>query len=152
MELLIGSALALLVGIATHALGMDRERVFYPTVLIVVATYYLLFAAVGNGGEPLLPELAVAAFFIAAAVWGWRRNLWWVVAGLAGHGLMDAVHHLLVHNAGVPPSWPGFCMAYDLVAAAWLAWLLQRRGLAAVSPGAAENPAHGTRQTHLGGH
>ena len=118
MELLIGSTLALFLGAATSALGMDRERVFYPTVLIVVASSYLLFAAVGSSGEPLLPELGVAALFIALALWGWRRHLWWVVAGLAGHGLMDAVHPLLVHNPGVPRSWPGFCMAYDLLAAA----------------------------------
>ncbi len=124
MEFIIGSVLALLVSAGTGALGMDRERAFYPTVLIVVASYYLLFAAVGSGGEPLLPELGLAALFVAPAVWGYRRNLWWVAAGLLAHGLMDGVHHLLVQNLGVPRSWPGFCMAYDLVAGAWLAGLL----------------------------
>jgi hypothetical protein len=34
---------------------------------------------------------------------------------------------LLIDNPGVPAFWPGFCMAFDVVAAAYLAVLLVRR-------------------------
>jgi hypothetical protein len=45
-------------------------------------------------------------------------NLWLVVGALAGHGVLDYFHHDLVHNIGVPPAWPGFCLTFDLTAAA----------------------------------
>jgi hypothetical protein len=48
------------------------------------------------------------------------------VAALAGHGVVDAVHGRLIANAGVPAWWPAWCLAYDVGAAAWLAWLLHR--------------------------
>jgi hypothetical protein len=33
---------------ATQDISFDRERVFYPAVLIVIASYYALFAAMGR--------------------------------------------------------------------------------------------------------
>ncbi len=128
MELIVGTALALFVGGGTAWLGMDRDRAFYPTVLIVVATYYVLFAVIDGGHDVLFSEIAIAAVFAAFAVAGFKRNLWLVVAALAGHGVMDFFHHDLVHNTGVPAAWPGFCAAYDLTAAAFLAGVLALRG------------------------
>jgi hypothetical protein len=65
-----------------------------------------------------------------AAVIGFRTNPWLIVAALAGHGLMDLVHHELVSNPGIPSYWPGFCAAFDIVAAFYLALLLgcRRKG------------------------
>lgn len=128
MELIVGTALALFVGGGTAWLGMDRDRALYPTVLIVVATYYVLFAVIDGGRDVLLSEIAIAAVFAAFAVAGFKRNLWLVVTALAGHGVMDFFHHELVHNTGVPAAWPGFCAAYDLTAAAFLAGVLAFRG------------------------
>jgi len=36
-----------------------------------------------------------------------------------------------VHNTGVPASWPGFCMTFDVVEAAVVAWVMRARGSAA---------------------
>lgn len=46
MAALIGLSLAFAVAIFGRIAGFDRDRAFYPTVLIVVASYYVLFAAV----------------------------------------------------------------------------------------------------------
>jgi hypothetical protein len=78
MEYIVGISLALFVCSATTWLGMDRDRVFYPTVVVVVATYCVLFA-------------------------------------------------VIMHNTGVPSSWPGFCMTYDVTAAAFVALLMVLR-------------------------
>jgi hypothetical protein len=51
---------------------------------------------------------------------------------LAGHGFFDAVHGYVIENGGVPAWWPAWCLAYDVGAAAGLAWLL-RRGLVATN-------------------
>jgi len=62
--------------------------------------------------------------FAVAAVGGFRASAWIVVAALAGHGAMDAVHGHIVANAGVPAWWPAWCLAYDVGAAGALAWIL----------------------------
>jgi len=43
--------------------------------------------------------------------------------------VFDVLHGLVVANPGVPPWWPGFCLTYDVGAAAFLAWLLLRAKL-----------------------
>jgi hypothetical protein len=40
---------------------------------------------------------------------------------------MDGFHDHLVHNAGVPPVWPGFCMSFDVTAAAVVAVVMRVR-------------------------
>ena len=47
MEYLVGAALALVVCLSAGAAGFDRDRSFYPVILIVIASYYLLFAVLG---------------------------------------------------------------------------------------------------------
>ena len=126
MALLIGVLLALAVGIFATSVGLDRDRAFYPTVTIVIAYLYCLFAVMGGSGQALVIELAVGTVFVVVAVAGFRSSLWLVVAALAGHGVFDFFHGRLFENPGVPAWWPQFCLAYDVVAAAYLGWLLWR--------------------------
>ena len=86
MEYLIGVVLSLVVFAFALLTGLDRDRVFYPTVLVVIATYYILFAVMGSSVHAILIESLVAVFFLAIAVAGFKTNLWLVVAALAGHG------------------------------------------------------------------
>lgn len=130
MPLLIGLGLSLGVAAMARSVGLDRDRAFYPTVLMVVASYYVLFAATTGSGHTILAESVVAIAFVAAAISGFKLNTWIVVAGLAGHGVLDAVHGHVVNNPGVPIWWPPFCGAYDIGAAAGLAWLMRRVGRA----------------------
>jgi hypothetical protein len=130
MEYIVGISLALIFCAAAAGLGMDRERVFYPAVVMAVASYYLAFAVVDGRGEVMRSEVAIAAVFVAGAVLGFKRNPWIAVIALGGHGVMDAFHHHLVHNTGVPPSWPGFCMTFDVTAAAFVALIMLARARA----------------------
>lgn len=124
MALLIGAILAVIVGIFGTVVGLDRERAFYTTVMIVIALLYALFAVIGASTQALMLELLVGAVFIAAAVAGFRSSLWIVAVALAAHGVFDFLHGRLFANPGVPDFWPAFCGAYDVTAAAYLAWLL----------------------------
>ena len=126
MEYVIGLILAAAVAGFAAAIGFDRERAFYPTVMIVVASYYVLFAAMGASSRTLIIESAVASGFLLVAVLGYRRNFWLVVAALVGHGVFDFVHHLFIDNPGVPRWWPGFCLAFDVTFGAFLAVHLVR--------------------------
>ena len=120
--------IVLSIGVASFArwVGFDRDRAFYPTVLIVVASYYVLFAAMIGSVETVLIESIVMAVFVIAAVAGFKGTPWIVVGGLAAHGVQDAVHGHIVANAGVPAWWPAWCLAYDVGAAVALSWLLTR--------------------------
>lgn len=126
MDILIGIGLALAVSLLAHSVGFDRERAFYPVVMIVIASYYVLFAVMDGSVSALIPEVIGMTAFSLVAVFGFRQNLWLVVLALAGHGLFDFFHADLVKNHGVPVWWPTFCGAYDVVAAAALAFLLRR--------------------------
>jgi hypothetical protein len=121
---MVGALLAVAVAAFARIVGLDRDRAFYPTVMIVIAALYSLFAVMGGSSAALLRELAGGAVFVAAAVAGFRASLWIVAVALAAHGLFDFVHGGLIANPGVPPFWPAFCGAYDAVAGAVMAWLL----------------------------
>src|SRR5262245_3401902 len=121
MPYVIGIVLAVAVTVFAKYTGFDRDRAFYPTVLIVVALFYVLFAAMTGSVHTVLIESAVASLFVIAAVAGFKTSAWIVVAGLAGHGIMDTFHGLVIENPGVPVWWPAFCMAYDVGAAVCVA-------------------------------
>jgi hypothetical protein len=40
--------------------GFDRDRVFYPTLVIVIAAYYILFAVIGSSTSALVFESLIA--------------------------------------------------------------------------------------------
>jgi hypothetical protein len=127
MPYVVGIVLSLGVALFARTVGFDRDRAFYPTVLIVIALYYVLFAAMSNSLQTVALESVVMTVFAIAAVVGFKSSAWIVVAGLAGHGVLDALHGNLVENSGVPVWWPAFCLAYDLGAAGGLAWLIKRQ-------------------------
>jgi hypothetical protein len=127
MEYLIGAGLAGVVCVFAMLTGFDRDRVFYPTLTAVIATYYILFAVTGSSTRALVLESLIAGAFFALAVAGFKKKLWLIVAALAGHGVFDFFHHLIIHNPGVPLWWPGFCLSFDVLAGAFLAMLLTRR-------------------------
>ena len=127
MPYVIGIVLSLTVALFASRSGFDRDRAFYPTVLIVIAAYYVLFAAMSESVYTVLLESVVMAAFSIAAVVGFKSSAWIVVGGLAGHGIFDALHGYAIENSGVPIWWPAFCLAYDLGAAGGLAWVLIHR-------------------------
>ena len=126
MAFLVGAVLALSVGLFATFFGLDRDRAFYPTVLIVIALYYALFAVMGGSVDALLLESIVIVAFLGASIAGFKSTLWLVVVAFAAHGLFDLVHGQLITNPGVPAWWPSFCLSYDVMAAGFLAWLLSR--------------------------
>ena len=121
MEYLIGFVLSLAVAGFAATTGFERDRAFYPTVLIITASYYVLFAVMGASGRTLAIEIVVASAFLLLAIVGFKRNLWLVAAAIAGHAVFDFFHHSLIENPGVPHWWPGFCLAFDVGLGGYLA-------------------------------
>ena len=70
----IGVLLSLAVAGFARLVGFDRDRAFYATVLIVVASFYVLFAVMGGGGQVLVAELIGMSAFGAVAVLGFKLS------------------------------------------------------------------------------
>ena len=121
MAYLIGIVLALGVFGFARFTRFDRDRAFYPAVVVVVASYYVLFATMSGADHALVVESIVMAVFVLVAVLGFRFNAWLIVAGLAAHGVFDVLHGHFVANSGVPDWWPAFCLAFDVALAGLLA-------------------------------
>ncbi len=124
MAYVIGAFVGLGVVLLAYLIGFDRDRAFYPAVLIVIASYYILFAAMGGPTSAIWIEAAATSLFAALAIVGFRKNLWFVVIGLLAHGTFDFIHPALIDNSGVPSWWPPFCLSADLLIGVGLAMYL----------------------------
>ena len=107
-----------------HGMGLHRERSFYPLVMIVIALAYVLLAASDDAFVIAGAESLLALVFVTAAVVGFRRNLWIVVAALIGHAGFDLAHAALWPTPVVPAWYAGFCLAADGLLALHLSLLL----------------------------
>jgi hypothetical protein len=121
MEYLIGLLLSLAVAGLAALIGLDRERSFHSTAVIVIASYYILFAMMGASKRTLGIEIALAFGILLVrhsrpqtkSLDRSRRH--------GGHGVFDFVHHLFIATPGVLSWWPGFCLAFDEVFGTFLA-------------------------------
>jgi hypothetical protein len=127
LQVAFGILISVVVALFARVVGLDRDREFYTTVLIVVASYNVLFAFTSGSMNAHVVESIVMAAFVAAAVTGFKTSRWIIIAGLAAHGVMDSFHGYVIDNPGVPSWWPAWCMAYDIGAASVLALLSVRR-------------------------
>jgi hypothetical protein len=102
MPCVVGIVLSVNVALLARSVGFDRDRAFYPTVLIVIPSYYVLFAAMSGSVQTVLLESIVMTGFAIAAVVGFKASAWIVVDAPAGHGVFDALHGEVLENSGVP--------------------------------------------------
>lgn len=124
MEYAVGIILGIAVGIFSTVVGLDRDRALYPAILVVIASYYGLYAVLGGSNTAIVLETLVGLLFVAVAAVGFRVDLWIVAAGTVGHGIFDVFHHLIIENPGLPTWWPMFCMSIDITLGVYMAWLL----------------------------
>jgi hypothetical protein len=143
MAYLVGVVVAVIVCVFATIVGLDRDRAFYPTLLIVIALYYALFAAIGAAPGAMAAESIPIAGFILLAILGFKWNPWFLVVGLAGHGVFDFAHAGFITDPGVPPWWPPFCLACDVVMAVYVAALILMGRLSAASAQTRVSVLHG---------
>lgn len=127
IPLIAGVLLAVGIAAFAKATRFDQDRSFYPTILIIIASYYVLFAILGGSGHALSWELVIACLFSAIAIFGSLRSPLLVGAGITAHGLFDLVHHGIIQNPGVPSWWPTFCASVDLLLGIWVLGLYYSR-------------------------
>lgn len=128
---MIPVVVGLLLAAGIAALGkstrFDEDRSFYSTVLIIIASYYVLFAVLGGSGHALVWELVIAVAFSTVAIVGALFLPTLVGAGIIAHGLFDVVHGVIIENSGVPIWWPSFCASIDVLLGLWVIILTRSR-------------------------
>lgn len=118
VPLFIGLGLGGAIAVLARQMRFDQDRSFYPTVLIVIASYYVLFAVMS--GAPVVVELVVAGLFSAMAIAGASRWASLAAWGILLHGLFDFTRMGLIGDGGAPLWWPAFCGGVDVVLGLWL--------------------------------
>lgn len=127
MPLVVGVLLGIAIAALAKFTRFDEERSFYSTVLVIIASYYVLFAVLGGSSHALVWELVYAVGFATVAIMGALFFPLLVGAGIVAHGLFDLVHDMLIENAGVPIWWPTFCGSIDVVLGLWVMALTRSR-------------------------
>ena len=118
--LLWGAGIGVLQALSPLAFPWLGASTVYALGLALIASIYIGFAVADGRPRVLAVETAVAAVFVVVAAVAIAVSPWLIVAGLAGHGVKDAVQHRTGFVTGTR-WWPPFCAAVDVVAAALLA-------------------------------
>ncbi len=126
--MLTGAALAVILAAGARLLKFDIDRSYYAAVLIVIASYYVLFGFIAaERWQTIGIEIALACGFAALAIMGALRWPLLIGTGLLLHGVFDLFHSQLVNNSGTPDWWPAFCVGVDIVLGFWVLLLSKRR-------------------------
>jgi len=131
--------------IARKILAPKAEQIFYAMFLIMIAAFYLAFAAYFGVATAWRRETAVVVGFVAIALPG-ARLPFALIVGYSLHGLWDLLHELQAHGAysafepgrltPIPFAYGFFCAAFDFCMAAYfytrraewiVAWKAARR-------------------------
>jgi len=127
VRLLLLASLAALGILLVFGVVDDREDIDNPDGSLDQAIFWRVV-----GLAFLISALASATFVAVSALVDYLERGWAIggstqalfVGALASHGILDAFHGQLIANPGVPVWWPAFCLAFDGVAAGYLACLL----------------------------
>lgn len=112
-NLFVGATLGVVILLFARLAQFDRDGSFYPTILIVIASYYVLFAFQSGVQKAVLNEAIVFAGFFAGALAGHRWPKWIIALFLLAHGIYDVVSP----HSGAPIWWPEFCLGADVILA-----------------------------------
>lgn len=116
------------IGISRKTLAPKTEQIVYAMFLILVAAFYLAFAAYFGAATAWRLESAVVAAFVAISLLGIRWPFA-LIAGYSLHGLWDLLHELQAHGAydafepgrltAIPLAYGVFCAVFDFCMAAY---------------------------------
>lgn len=121
----IGAVLAVAIALISRITNFARDRSYFAVILIVISTYYVLFACIANQG--IFAEIIIASIFVIMALAGACRWPMLLGTGIFMHGVFDVVHGNIISNAGIPIWWPMFCASIDMVLGIWVIYLAKTK-------------------------
>jgi hypothetical protein len=116
------------ISVARKILAPKKEQIFYAMFLIMIAAFYLAFAAYFGVATAWRLETVVVMAFVAIGLLG-ARLPFALIVGYSLHGLWDLLHEFQVHGAysafepgqltAIPLAYGVFCAAFDFCMAAY---------------------------------
>ena len=116
------------VSMTRKVFGSRAEQVFYGMFLIMIAAFYLAFAAYFGNAAALRAETAAVVVFAVIGLFGARLPIALIV-GYPLHGLWDLLHELQAQGAfsaiepgqltSIPLAYGVFCATFDVSIAAY---------------------------------
>jgi len=107
------------------AAGIAVERLTAALFLIAMPLVYVIawFQAKGGGGDHFWLRVEVAGFplFSALGVLGLRRNAWFLVFGIAAHGVAWDAWHYFTAAAYIPRWYATGCLLADIGLSVYIA-------------------------------
>lgn len=104
------------------------EQIFYGAFLILIAAFYLAFAAYFKSAGAWRVEIVAVVLFSLVGLFGMRLPIALIV-GYPLHGLWDLLHELQAHGAwigfqpeqltAIPLAYGIFCLAFDVCMAGY---------------------------------
>ena len=114
--------------LARKFLAPKAEQIFFAMFLIMIAAFYLAFAAYFGAATAWRLETAVVLGFAALGLAGVRLPFALII-GYSLHGLWDVLHELQAHGCycvfgpgqitAIPLAYGVFCLAFDFSVAAY---------------------------------
>lgn len=108
--------------ISQRIFAPKSEQVFYAVFLVVIAAFYLAFAAYFRAQSAWTLESAAVLLFLLLGLLGTRVR-WLLIIGYPLHGLWDLLHELDAHAGlslfepgqltAIPLAYGIFCLTYD---------------------------------------
>ena len=116
------------ISITRKIFGPKAEQIFYGLFLVLIAAFYMAFAAYFGTETAWRVETAAVVIFAAFGLFGVRLPIALVV-GYPLHGLWDLLHELSAHGAlsdfepdqltAIPLAYGIFCAAFDVCIAVY---------------------------------
>ena len=116
------------ISITRKLLAPKTEQIFYAMFLIMIAAFYLAFAAYFGVASAWRVETAAVMAFVVIGLLGVRLPFALIV-GYSLHGVWDLLHELQAHGAysafepgkltSIPLAYGFFCVAFDFSMAAY---------------------------------
>jgi uncharacterized protein DUF6010 len=114
--------------LARRVFTPKAEQTFYAMFLILIATFYLAFAAYFGVATAWRVETAVVVVFVAIGLLGMRLPFALII-GYSLHGLWDLLHEFQAHGVysvfevgvltTIPLAYGFFCLAFDFSVAGY---------------------------------
>jgi len=108
-------------------LGLRGEKIFFSLTLIPIALFYIGFSYYYGNLPALHAEIVGVIIFTVLALLAQFMASWILIYAYVLHGIWDVLHEVFVASIGgaipwteVPAGYAAFCLAYDLIIAAYV--------------------------------
>jgi len=108
-------------------LSLRAEKIFFSLTLIPIALFYIGFSYYYGDLTALHAEIVGLIIFTVLALLAQFMASWILVVAYVAHAAWDVLHEVYVASIGgvipwteVPAGYAAFCLAYDLIIAAYV--------------------------------